>query len=137
MSQKKAAENIDLFESWIARQTNADFKNLVRRGQLNRQEVASQVGFAKSVLRQNPAVKARLERLEDDLRRIGILPEKTEQRVQQEKENKPKKYDVEASQRSYDKRRLQELEAQNLELKAKLKRYEELSEVLTEMGIEL
>ena len=76
MSQKKAAENIDLFEGWIARQTNADFKNLVRRGQLNRQEVAQQVGFAKSVLRQNPAVKARLERLEDDLRPIGILPEK-------------------------------------------------------------
>ncbi|BBI76123.2 hypothetical protein HAALTHF_52920n [Vreelandella aquamarina] len=53
------------------------------------------------------------------------------------KENKPKKYDVEAGQRSNDKRRLQELEAQCLELKAKLKRYEELSEVLTEMGIGL
>jgi len=92
MSQKKAAENIDLFEGWIARQTNADFKNLVRRGQLNRQEVAQQVGFAKSVLRQNPAVKARLERLEDDLRPIGILPEKKEQRFQEEKENKPKKW---------------------------------------------
>ena len=137
MSQKKAAENIDLFEGWIARQTNADFKNLVRRGQLNRQEVAQQVGFAKSVLRQNPAVKARLERLEDDLRPIGILPEKKEQRFKEEKENKPKKYDVEAGQRSNDKRRLQELEAQCLELKAKLKRYEELSEVLTEMGIGL
>ena len=136
MSQKKAAENIDLFEGWIARQTNADFKNLVRRGQLNRQEVAQQVGFAKSVLRQNPAVKARLERLEDDLRPIGILPEK-EQRFQEEKENKPKKYDVEAGQRSNDKRRLQELEAQCLELKAKLKRYEELSEVLTGVGIGL
>jgi phage-related minor tail protein len=136
MSQKKAAENIDLFEGWIGRQTNADFKNLVRRGQLNRQEVANAVGFSKSVLRQNPAVKARLAQLEDDLRPIGILPEKTEQRVQQEKENKPKKYDGEASRRSYDKRRLQELEAQNLELKVKLKRYEELSEVLTEMGIE-
>lgn len=135
MSQKKAAENIDLFENWIARQTNADFKNITRRGQLNRQEIAYQTGFAKSVLQQNPSVKARLERLEDDLREKGILPQKTEQRVQQEKENKPKKYDGEASRRSYDKRRLQELEAQNLELKAKLKRYEELSEVLTEMGI--
>lgn len=137
MSQKKAAENIDLFEGWIAGQTNADFKNLVRRGQLNRQEVAQQVGFSKSVLQQNPAVKVRLEKLENDLRSIGILPEKKVQRVQEEKEDKLKQYDVEASQRSYDKRRLQELEAQCLELKVKLKRYEELSEVLTEMGIEL
>jgi len=137
MSQKKAAENIDLFESWIARQTNTDFKNIVRRGQLNRQEIAYGVGFSKSVLRQNPAVKSRLARLEDELRQKGTLPPKTEQLIQEEKENKLKKYDAEASRRSFDKRRLQELEAQNLELKAKLKRYEELSEVLTEMGIEL
>ena len=51
MSQKKAAENIDLFEGWIARQTNADFKNLVRRGQLNRQEVAQQVSDKIQLLR--------------------------------------------------------------------------------------
>lgn len=137
MSQDRGEENIQKFEAWIASQTNADFKNISYRGSLKRSAIAQGTGFAKSVLQQNPAVKKRLEQLEDELRRKGILPPKTEQRLTEEKENKPKHYDASQNARRWDRNRLQKLEQENLELKTKLRRYEELSEVIAEMGIRL
>ena len=61
------------------------------------------------------------------------MPKKTEQRKAEE--NQPKMYDAEKSARAWDKNRLQKLEQEVIGLKAKLKRYEEIADVITEMGI--
>lgn len=73
--QMLAAANVAKFKAWVVeRITAGDWSNYIRQGQLNRTEVAAECGFAKSVLRQNPAVKKKLERLERRLRCTGILP---------------------------------------------------------------
>ena len=52
--QQKADQNLAIFLSWSASKTDADFREVVLRGQLNRKEIARECGFAKRVLLQNP-----------------------------------------------------------------------------------
>jgi flagellar motility protein MotE (MotC chaperone) len=138
--QEKARENLVAFQRWAATQTDDDFKQIVFRGQLNRGEVANAIGIGKSALRQNPAIKSALDHLETDLRERGVLLPLTE--TAQQQRSAPKPYDASANQRSLESKRLSVLEQENIELKArvatleaKLKRYGELSEVLTEFGV--
>ncbi|XGA78621.1 VPA1267 family protein [Halomonas sp. CH40] len=73
--QERAAANIAKFEVWASeRQVAGDWTDYIRQGQLNRTEIAAECGFAKSALRQNPAVKTALEALEVRLRAEGTLP---------------------------------------------------------------
>ncbi|MCK7545906.1 VPA1267 family protein [Marinobacter bryozoorum] len=138
--QERARQNLSAFQSWVATQTDDDFKQIVFRGQLNRGEVAKAIGIGKSALHQNPAIKTALENLEQNLRDRGVLPELTE--TAQAQRSGPKRYDPSVNQRAMESRRLSVLEQENIELKArvatleaKLKRYGELSEVLTEFGV--
>ncbi|EOB6052497.1 VPA1267 family protein [Escherichia coli] len=138
--QQRARQNLSAFQSWVATQTDDDFKQIIFRGQLNRGEVAKAIGIGKSALRQNPAIKTALENLEQNLRNRGVLPELTE--TAQAQRSEPKRYDPSVNQRAMESRRLSVLEQENIELKArvatleaKLKRYGELSEVLTEFGV--
>ena len=138
--QERARQNLSAFQNWVATQTDDDFKQIVFRGQLNRGEVAKAIGIGKSALRQNPAIKTALENLERNLRDRGVLPELTE--TAQAQRSEPKRYDPSVNQRAMESRRLSVLEQENIELKArvatleaKLKRYGELSEVLTEFGV--
>ena len=138
--QERARQNLEAFQSWVATQKDEDFKQIIFRGQLNRGEVAKAIGVGKSALRQNPAIKTALENLEQSLRDRGVLPELTE--TAQAQRSEPKRYDPSVNQRAMESRRLSVLEQENIELKArvatleaKLKRYGELSEVLTEFGV--
>jgi len=138
--QERARQNLSTFQSWVATQTDDDFKQIIFRGQLNRGEVAKAIGIGKSALRQNPAIKTALENLEQNLRDRGVLPDLTE--TAQAQRSEPKRYDPSVNQRAMESRRLSVLEQENIELKArvatleaKLKRYGELSEVLTEFGV--
>ena len=138
--RQKAQQNLEAFEAWVATQTDDDFRQIIHRGQLNRGEVAMAIGIGKSALRQNPTIKSALDHLETDLREKGVLPPLTESAQQQR--SAPKPYDSSANQRSMESKRLSVLEQENIELKArvatleaKLKRYGELSEVLTEFGV--
>ena len=138
--QERARQNLSAFQGWVATQTDDDFKQIIFRGQLNRGEVAKAIGVGKSALRQNPAIKMALENLEQSLRDRDVLPELTE--TAQAQRSEPKRYDPSVNQRAMESRRLSVLEQENIELKArvatleaKLKRYGELSEVLTEFGV--
>ena len=72
--QQIAINNLQKFYSWVAeRDAAADWPDYVRQGKLNRSEIASECGFALSVVRQNPAVKAALEALESRLLASGVL----------------------------------------------------------------
>lgn len=126
-------ESVASFVAWEKSMTNSGFKQIVYRGNLSRTDVAKGCGFAKSVLTQNPEVRKMLEGLENRLRETGVLPKATEAKV--EADSKPKKYDGQKNKLNQEQNRLRKLEQENLELKAKLRRFEELSEVLSEMGM--
>ena len=138
--QQKAQQNLEAFEVWKATQTDDEFKQIVFRGQLNRIEVAKGIGCGKSALNQNPALKKALKALEDELRCKGVLPPLTA--AAKKNEGKPQAYDNTANRKLLDSKRVSSLEAENIELKAKVKelekrleRFGELSETLSEMGL--
>ncbi|AIW19538.1 hypothetical protein F0267_14685 [Vibrio coralliilyticus] len=138
--QQKAQQNLEAFEVWKATQTDDGFKQIVFRGQLNRIEVAKGIGCGKSALTQNPALKKALKTLEDELRDKGVLPPLTD--AAKKNEGKPQAYDNTANRKLLDSKRVSSLEAENIELKAKVKelekrleRFGELSETLSEMGL--
>ncbi|MFB2728331.1 VPA1267 family protein [Shewanella mangrovisoli] len=140
--QQKAQQNLEAFEVWKATQTDDEFKQIVFKGQLNRIEVAKGIGCGKSALNQNPALKKALKALEDELRGKGVLPPLTD--TAKKNEGKPQAYDNTANRQLLDSKRVSSLEAENIELKAKVKelekrleRFGELSETLSEMGLML
>jgi hypothetical protein len=133
--QQKATENLSSFIIWQATMTDDGFRQIVFRGDLNRGEIARACGFGKSALNQNPQIKSALKTLEDDLRARNVLPQLSEKAKITKAE--PKQYDKTASQRIRDAKRAAELEQKVLELEARLKRFDELSEVLLEMGIDV
>lgn len=136
---QKAQKNLEAFVVWSATQSDDDFKQIVHRGQLNRGEIAKAVGCGKSALFQNPALREALKALEQQLRGRGVLPPLTE--AAKKEADKPKPYDNTANRKLLDSKRVSALEAENIELKAKvrelegrLERFGELSETLFEMG---
>nr|WP_024592195.1 VPA1267 family protein [Pseudoalteromonas sp. TB13] len=137
--QQRAQQNLNAFQAWSATQTDDDYKQIAFRGQLSRTEVAKAVGFGKSALNQNPDIRKHLKKLEDNLRDKGVLPPLTD--TAKKEVDKPKQYDNTANRKALDSKRSSSLEAENIELKAKikelegkLKRFGELSETLSEMG---
>lgn len=138
--QEKGRQNLKDFQKWVATQTNEDFKQIIWRGSLNRTEVANACGIGKSALTQNDDLREEFEKLEQGLRDKGVLPPLTE--TAKAKRSEPKPFDSSANQRAMDSKRLSSLEQENIELKArvatleaKLRRYGELSEVLTDFGV--
>lgn len=139
-----AAQNLDRFRAWVAeREAGSDWADYIHQGQLNRTEVAAECGFAKSVLRQNPAVKTALETLEARLLAEGILPPG--------KGKKPPHSQDESATASVDRRvatlnnrteqRVKFLEEQNaalraevMELREQLKRYQIIDDHLAQTG---
>ena len=137
--QQKAQQNLYAFQAWSATQKDDDYKQIIFNGQLSRTEVAKAVGCGKSALNQNPDIRKHLKKLEDNLRDKGVLPPLTD--TAKKEANKPKQYDNTANRKALDSKRSSSLEAENIELKAKikelegkLKRFGELSETLSEMG---
>ena len=137
--QQKAQQNLEAFAAWVATQTDEDFKQVVFKGQLNRGEIAKAIGCGRSALTQNPKLKRAVGNLEDELRKRGVLPPLTE--LAQKSVKEPKRYDNTENRKSLDSKRVSFLEAENIELKAKvtelenkLKRFGELNETLSEMG---
>lgn len=88
---------------------------MVARGQLSRQEIARECGFAKSVLLQNPRVKEALLKLESKLRDRGLLPLMTPM-----KENDVAPPTSTDKRVSADKARLKRLESENASLRAEV-----------------
>ena len=120
--QQKAQQNLEAFEVWKATQTDDEFKQIVFRGQLNKIEVAKGIGCGKSALTQNPALKKALKALEDELRSKGVLPPLTD--AAKKNEGKPQAYDNRANRKLLDSKRVSSLEAENIELKAKVRELE-------------
>jgi hypothetical protein len=135
--KQKADHNLVTFLSWVAGKTDSDFRQMVVRGQLSRQEIARECCFAKSVLLQNPRVKDTLKTLETQLRERGVLPPQAVAC-----DDTPVAPVSEANPRAAaDKARLKRLEAENAALKAEiaelrgeLDRYRVMDNILCSTG---
>jgi len=132
--QERAEQNFVTFRSWAASQGDGTFRDMVVRGQLSRTEIANVCGFAKSVLVQNPRVKAALKALEDELRARGVLPPPGD--PSDTKPTSPPNPRAGA-----DQARLKRLEAENASLRAelsdlreRLRRYRVMDDVLGATG---
>lgn len=72
--QQVAIENLEKFEQWVKERDGAgDWPSYVRRGKLNKSDIAKGCNFADSVPWQNPAVKHAIAVLEKRLRVEGVL----------------------------------------------------------------
>ncbi|MES2281142.1 MAG: VPA1267 family protein [Pseudomonadota bacterium] len=112
-----AEENVQAFAAWNASKSDDDFRSLVHRGQLSRKEVATECGFAKSVLDQNPRIKAALRELEESLRERGVLPPAIEKPAG---EAAPPVREPGKLRGALDAERLRRLETENASLKAEV-----------------
>ncbi|MBZ0070011.1 MAG: hypothetical protein K8F26_14500 [Thiobacillus sp.] len=133
--QQRADENLATFLSWAASKTDADYREMALRGQLNRKEIARECGFAKSVLLQNPRVKEALRKVEAELRERDILPPVAEPTAPTRPNEAPN------PRAAADKARLKRLEVENaslraevMELRGQLERYRLMDNVLSSTG---
>lgn len=137
--QQAAEQNLAAFIAWASSKSDDDFREYVHRGKLKRSEIASECGFGKSALVQNPSIKNTLEKLEERLRGAGVLPPMNET-IQLIRQGPPMR-DRDAKQRRQDGQRLNSLEQENAALraelaqaKAMLERYKLLSSFMEETG---
>lgn len=134
--QQRSEQNLATFLSWMASKTDNDFREMVARGQLSRQEIARECGFAKSVLLQNPRVKDALKALETQLRERKVLPP-----VAETSESDAAPQATPNPRAAADKARLKRLESENASLRAELtevradlERYRLMDNVLCSTG---
>ena len=114
--QQISEQNVKSFASWMASKTDDDFRAMASRGVLSRKEIATECGFAKSALDQNPRIKTALRELEDSLRLRGVLPKATENSP--EEAAKPLMREPGKLRASLEVERMRRLETDNASLKA-------------------
>lgn len=138
--QQDGKENYAAFMAWTTSKSDDDFREYVHRGKLKRSEIAAECGFCKSSITQNPAIRAALEGLENELRAAGILPPLTTSLPAGQK-SEPALRDTDAKQRRMDGQRLNSLEQENASLRAELQaakqmldRHALITEFLVETG---
>jgi hypothetical protein len=130
--QERAEQNFQIFLSWVATRTDADLREMVSQGRLNRGEICRECNFGRSALVQNPRIKETLRELEEQLRAKGVLPTlATNDSVPLRSKGQ--------LQASTDAERLRKLEAENAglraeltEVRSRLKRFESLESLLAE-----
>jgi len=137
--QQIAEQNLAAFLAWAASKTDVDFREYVHKGKLKRSEIATECGFGKSALTQNPAIRTALNNLETELRAAGVLPPLLVAPAGLKAE--PPLRDVDAKQRRQDGQRLNSLEQENAALRAELsaakhmlERHTLMNEFLEETG---
>lgn len=139
--QQLADQNFNVFTAWLSSRTDADFQQMVSRGVLSRTEIATQCGFSKSALNQNPRIKSALLAKEAVLRESGVLPAFAAASTVNDDPVAPLMREPGIARRSLELERLRRLEQENASLKAEnhqlkreLERYAVIREVLAETG---
>ena len=132
--QERAEENFLAFRTWVETKTDADFREMLTLGRLNRSEICRECDFSRSVLIQNPRIKEALRNLERELRVRGVLPALPSSDVL------PLRAKGQL-QTANDTERLKRLEAENAGLRAeltevrqRLKHFQGLEALLAETG---
>lgn len=137
--QQIAEQNVQTFAAWVASKTDEDFRAMASRGALSRREIATECGFAKSALDQNPRIKVALRELEGALRNRGVLPpvvEKTAEEAAKPLMREPGKLRgaLDAERLRRQETEIASLKAELSEVKRSLEKYAILSEALALTG---
>lgn len=134
--QQLAEENVRRFATWQASKSDEELRSMVVRGSLSRAEIATECGFARSAITQNPRIRDALKLFESDLRARGVLPT-----LADATETQPATKSSENARGARDAERLSRLErenaslkSENAELKRLLSRFTVLQEALAETG---
>ncbi len=132
--QERAEQNFQAFQTWMSTKTDADFREMITQGRLNRGEICRECDFGRSALVQNPRIKEALHELELQLRARGVLPTVTPSHAVPLRAKGQLEAMTEAE-------RLRKLEAENAglrvelaELRRRLKRLESIEAYLAETG---
>lgn len=134
------AQTVQIFEAWATSASYADFRELTRRGILNRTAIAKELGFGPAAFSQNEGLAKALLHLENRLRADSVLPPLA---VNQNDSDEPRlvKREPGGQRAAMDAIRLQRLEqenallrAENAELKTAFTKYEFLREALSTTG---
>lgn len=133
MSQQKAQQYADRVQKWIAeRDAHGDYPEYERSNKVNRAALCDELDFSRSVVNQNPAVKAALAEAEERWYAVREQDNKAHEAARERSEKR-------ANQRSADVSKLEdqvaELKAQNSELRKQLKRYAAMDEVIQKTGL--
>jgi len=133
--------NVNKFLMWAATQTDQDFKEYGLGGTFNKAKLAQATTIGRSAFDQNDVLKAAVEALEVDLRDKEVFAQKSD--TKSLKTVKP--YDQDSTRRSIESKRQSSLEAENIELKARIgslesrlikyERLEDLSQTLLDLGV--
>lgn len=119
--QQIANENLAKFEAWIAeREAQDDKKDYILNGKLNRTEVAKELGFARSVWYQNPAVKELVAKLDNEWGPLKPAISKTVHELTEARELANNKVKRTESANSKHLEKIAMLEAENRQLKVQL-----------------
>ncbi|ELJ8795498.1 hypothetical protein R7P07_11530 [Vibrio sp. Vb2133] len=129
-------ESIAKFFAWKESTTTQECKNIWENGQLNRVELSKVTDITRSAFYQNNTLKELVKEYEKELLKKTGFSSKSkksnEARTTKHTDTKPRSTDISKMVRL--EARIQELESQNLQLKARLERYAELEEVISQMG---
>lgn len=135
--QQLAKETVVRFDRWVDRMSDEDFTAIVHKGKIKRSEIIKAIHCGRAALSQNKALAEKIKALEDRLRESGVLPPKPSE----ENSSGSKTFNQSATKQIRQTDHLSRLEEENQLLRAKvgwledeLRRYEELSESLYELG---
>lgn len=137
-TQEQKIENFNKFMSWKDSMSDEDYKQIVStKGTLARQEIITQCQFGRSSINSNLKIQKELKKLEDTLRKDGILPPK----VAKSTKDQVTVRDKQSSKNVMGSKKLSRLEqevtalrAENQKLKNTLIKYKHLDEALNESG---
>ena len=130
--KKLAKEYSDRVDKWIAeREQQKDWAEYERAGKINRAVLCAELDFGRSVITQNPAVRAALKEAEQ--RWFDLRDEtKAGQEAARERSEKAAATVSQAASKLRDEVAL--LKAENQLLRKRLSKFEVLAEVLAETG---
>jgi hypothetical protein len=118
MSQAQGLKYAQALEVWLATQSNDDFKRIIYRGKLNRNEIVKAIGCGQSAVKTNQKLIDLIKAKEDVLREENILPPLTPKA--QLNSDPIEKYDPQETKRMRDNQRSSVLEQSTVELKVQL-----------------
>ena len=131
--RKLAEEYAARVESWITeRDARGDYEDYQRDRKVNRAALCAELDFGRSVLTQNPSVKAQL--LEAEQRWYGHGETKANQAYDAARERAERKSSLASRELSAALDENAKLRAENALLRRRLRKYETLEEILTETG---
>lgn len=130
MSKEQGQVYLERFLAWSASMSDDDFRQIVYApmGILNRQEIKKLAGLSDQAIKKNANVKAALKDLEDRLRQRGVLPPLTESG--QKAQADAKLYDKTAKRSSIDSQRVAQLESANHDLQVRIEKLEKENDEL-------